>query len=61
MIFSEYVNPQSVGHDGLTTEQRWRRYRERPAPTWRAALGLAEYPEAPEKADQTPAGAAASS
>lgn len=60
MIFSEFVNPQVVGVDGLTAEQRWLRYRDRPAPNWRAALGLPEEPGAPERTDQTPAGAAAS-
>lgn len=59
MIFSEYVNPQTVGADGLTTEQRWLRYRDQPPPNWRAALGLPEYPGAPEKTDQTPAPAKA--
>ena len=60
MIFSEYVNPQSVGHDGLTPEQRWLRYRDRPAPDWRAALGLPPEEGASARTDQTPAGAAAS-
>jgi hypothetical protein len=53
VIFSEYVNPQSVGLDGLTAEQRWLRYRDQPPPNWRAALGLVP-PDGAAEADEAP-------